>query len=104
MRDCYGGDFQIQRADADAVVAMSGKEAGRLGTPGEDSPCGKEINPALQMFICNDLAMRVREAMDLSQPATELLLHRDDRGYDFLAGCADSFQKGRSGPGGNSQG
>lgn len=97
MHDDGAGDFQIQRADAHAIGTISRKKISGIGVPREDSPRGEEINTALQPPIRDNLAMRIRQAMNLSQPPTKLLLHGDNRRCDFLTGRVDPLQKGRCG-------
>jgi hypothetical protein len=93
------GNFQVHRSNAHAFSSKTYKQIGGIRVPREYIPSSKELDTALQPVISNDLAMRIGEAMDFSQPAAQLLFDCYDGGGSILARSLNALQQRHAGCG-----
>ena len=93
MRKYDAGDFQVQRADANAFAPKSQEQIRSLTVPREHRPRCEEFDSPLQPFRRENLAVGVVEPVDFCEPASQLLLHRDDRGKGGLLRFANVLKQ-----------
>lgn len=77
VRERDAGNFQIHRANPDALTTEVQKEFGGISIPGEDEPVGEDFHLPLKFGICGNLTMRIGVPTDFSEPAAYLFLNRD---------------------------
>ena len=81
-----GGDFQIHRPDADALLLQPGKLLRSFVVEGKDGEFGKAEEAVLKAAIREDLPRPRGLAMDGCQPALRDFLRRDDGGEKVRSG------------------
>ena len=78
MGESDAGDFQIHRANAQALTPKREEKLRRLCVPREDYPVGEGLDLALELGVGSNLAVRIRAAIYFSEPTTHFFLDCDD--------------------------
>ena len=69
VREADGGDFQVHRADADAIFAEAMEDVRRLRVEGKNVELLESSESGLKTLVGRDLPASGRDSVDESQPS-----------------------------------
>ena len=96
VREGDAGDFQIHGSDANAIAPQADESVGSIRIPRQDQPRGEEFDAVVQLSIGRDLLVRIREPVQLRQPAAQGFLGAHNRRRRLFAAESDPVAQART--------